>query len=151
SEAERLAPYFDQMLFKQTPSDKLRLIEQKREAGESVLMIGDGLNDAGALQASTVGISLSDDIYQFTPASDAILDADQLQKVDQYLRYSRKAVRIVWIAFTISLLYNIVGLSFAFAGKLTPLVSSILMPISSVTVVGFITLAVHYYAKRLFK
>ena len=151
SESERLQPYFHILKFRQTPEDKYQHVTQIRAGNESIMMIGDGLNDAGALSASDVGVSLADDIYQFTPASDAILAAPNLVSVGRFLRFSRVAVKIVWVSFGISFFYNLAGLSFAFMGKLTPLVSSLLMPISSVSVVGFITLAAHLYAKKLLK
>jgi Cu+-exporting ATPase len=150
-ERNRLSSYFDTLKFKQSPADKLMYVQEITNQSVPVLMIGDGLNDAGALQASSTGISLSDDIYQFTPASDAILDASQISELQNFLSFTRFAVKVVWAAFVISLLYNLVGLSFAFTGQLTPLVSSILMPISSVTVVGFITLATQWKARSFFK
>jgi Cu+-exporting ATPase len=150
-ERERLSPYFEELRFKQSPESKFDFIKEQNLAETPVMMVGDGLNDAGALQASSVGVSLSDDIYQFTPASDAILNASNSPEIPQFLGFTRYAVKVVWVAFVISLLYNVVGLSFAFTGQLTPLVSSILMPISSVTVVGFITIATQWKAARLFK
>lgn len=150
-EKQRLSPYFSEIRFRQSPTQKLEYLQQLKKENQNVLMIGDGLNDAGALQESSVGISLSDDIYQFTPASDAILDAGKAYNISKFLLFSAFALKVVWIAFAISLLYNVVGLTFAFTGQLTPLVSSILMPISSVTVVSVITIATQWKSKSLFK
>lgn len=121
--------------FHQSPQMKLAYVKQLEESGRRVLMFGDGLNDAGALQQSTTGIAVSDNVYQFSPACDGILDAAHFQKIPHILtlsQYGRKALRV---CFIFSLLYNIVGLSFASTGLLSPLIAAILMPLSSVTVV----------------
>jgi Cu+-exporting ATPase len=95
------------------------------------------LNDAGALRQSDVGISISEDINTFTPASDAILDGDQFKHLPVFLKFSRISIRIIIISFLISLFYNIIGLYFAVQGTLSPLIAAILMPASSLTVVFF--------------
>jgi Cu+-exporting ATPase len=150
-ERKVLEPFFQHLLFRQNPEDKLRYLKALEVDNAEAMMVGDGLNDAGALKKSKVGISISDDIFQFSPASDGILDGNHLPRFASFLKFSRTALNIVYLAFTISFLYNLVGLSFAFTGQLTPLVSSILVPISSVSVVGMITLAINYKSRRLLK
>lgn len=147
SEKERLQPYFEQALFNQKPLDKLNFLDNKNE---NYLMIGDGLNDAGALKKASVGIAVSEDIHQFSPACDAIMNSDHVTDLPEVLRFSRAVIKVVFIAFGLSFLYNIVGLSFAISGHLTPLISAILMPISSVTVVGFVTLIVSLIGRKNF-
>jgi len=146
SEKERLSPYFKEIRFNQKPMDKLNYLKKE---GENVLMIGDGLNDSGALKNASVGIAVSEDIHQFSPACDAIITSEQVSSIPRVLRYSNKVIVVVFVAFVVSFLYNIIGLSFAITGNLTPLVSAILMPISSVTVVGFVTLMVSYFGRLL--
>ncbi len=136
------------MAFNQSPHDKLARVERLQADGHSVIMIGDGLNDAGALRAADVGIAVSDDTAGFSPACDAILDAGSIGRLPRFLRLSRLGVRLIQVSFVISLAYNIVGLGFAVTGHLSPLVSAILMPISSISVVGFATLATSLASRR---
>jgi Cu+-exporting ATPase len=135
-------PSRDHLNFNKSPKDKLEYIRALKAAGKRVLMIGDGLNDAGALRESDCGISIADDIYHFSPACDAILESGQFRYLPDFLRFSRKSMRIVFISMGLSFLYNVVGLSFAITGNLSPVVSAILMPLSSVTIVAFVTLSV---------
>ena len=151
-EREVLQPVFgasSELHFNQKPDDKLQLIQSLQHDGERVLMIGDGLNDAGALKQSNVGISISEDVNTFSPACDAILDAKEIQRLDVFLAFVRKSKRIIIASFILSFSYNLVGLSFAITGLLSPVVSAILMPLSSITIVVFVTLASNVAAKRL--
>lgn len=148
-ERERLSNWFaeDQNLhFNQKPSDKLEYIKSLQNHGKNVLMIGDGLNDAGALTQCDVGITIADDIYNFSPACDGILESGRFKSLMQFIRLSKGSISVVRMSFLISLFYNLIGLSFAMNGFLTPIVAAILMPVSSVTVVVFVTLATNVKA-----
>ena len=134
--------------FHQSPTDKLHFIRRLEKEGRRVLMLGDGLNDAGALRESSVGIAVTEDIASFSPGCDAILDSSQFDKIPEFLRLSRSAVKIVIASFGISLLYNVVGLTFAFQGTLSPIIAAILMPLSSITVVAFTTATVNLLARK---
>ncbi|NQZ75690.1 MAG: heavy metal translocating P-type ATPase metal-binding domain-containing protein [Ekhidna sp.] len=147
-EKAKLSPYFDEVYFNQKPMDKLNYLKAE-EADQ--LMIGDGLNDAGALKEAAVGLAISEDIHQFSPACDGIMSSERMTELPGVLQFSKSVIKIVFVAFAISFLYNIVGLSFAITGYLTPLISAILMPISSVTVVGFVTLFTMSVGNRYFK
>jgi Cu+-exporting ATPase len=135
------------LFFERKPHEKLEELHRIQRSGP-VAMVGDGLNDAGALKGSDVGIAVTDDVKSFTPASDAILSSKSLDKLAEFLRFARNAKAIVWAAFGISFVYNVVGLSFAVTGNLTPLVSAILMPVSSLTVILFATGATGWAAIR---
>lgn len=137
------------ILFHQKPGDKLDYVAKLEQDGKRVLMIGDGLNDVGALKKATCGISISEDIFQFTPSSDAIIDARYLYQLPQLLKISKFSKRILAVCFTFSILYNFIGLSIAISGQLSPLVAAILMPISSVTVVFIATFGtLFFYPKK---
>lgn len=123
-----------QLLFNQGPEDKLHVIEALQKSGKKVMMIGDGLNDAGALQQADVGIAVTEDSNCFTPASDAIMEVGQLGALDRILRLCIINKRIVMVAFVVSILYNITGLYFAVQARLSPMIAAILMPASSLSI-----------------
>jgi len=137
------------LFFNQSPFDKLSFIKKSQKKGERILMVGDGLNDAGALKQSDVGITLSENINSFSPASDAILDAKNFHRLPDFIDFSRKSMRIILISFIISFLYNTIGLYFAVQGTLSPLIAAILMPASSISVVLFTTGSVLLLSKKL--
>lgn len=150
-EKKQLLNYFDEnteMHFRQTPFDKLKYIERLQSKNKQVLMIGDGLNDAGALKKSNVGISVAEDINNFSPACDGILDANSFDKLNTFIKFSKTSKNIIILSFIISFFYNIIGLSFAVQGTLSPVISAILMPLSSISVVVFATLTTNIIAKR---
>ena len=135
--------------FNQSPQDKLQTIQQLQARHKKVLMIGDGLNDAGALMQSDTGIAVSDNTAQFSPACDAIIDGSKIGMIHQFLAYAKSGKKIVAVSFTLSILYNIVGLSFAVQGTLSPVVAAILMPASSISIVLLVTLLSSLSARRI--
>ncbi len=148
---ERMKEIFSsstQLLFNQSPHDKLQFISDLQRSGKRVLMMGDGLNDSGALKQSDVGVAVTDDTGVFTPGCDGILKGDQIGKLSEFIRLAKSATTILKVAFGISFFYNIIALSFAVTGNLSPLVAAILMPISSISVVGFSTMAVNFASKN---
>ncbi len=98
------------------------------------MMIGDGLNDAGALRQSNVGIAVAEQANNFTPASDAIIEAKQLSKLSRFIYLCKANRNIVMASFVLSIAYNIIGLFFAVQGNLSPLIAAILMPSSSLSI-----------------
>ncbi|HMP89252.1 MAG TPA: heavy metal translocating P-type ATPase metal-binding domain-containing protein [Kiritimatiellia bacterium] len=134
--------------FEQSPHDKLNYVRTRQSANHRVVMIGDGLNDAGALRQSDSGIAVSDNVTLFSPACDAILAGHAFSRIPEFLHYARASLVVLKIAFCLSLLYNVTGIAFAASGKLSPLVSAILMPLSSFTVISFSLLGAAFAAKR---
>lgn len=152
SEAKALQDLFGnntQMHFNQSPQQKLDYIKNLQAQGKRILMVGDGLNDAGALKQANVGIALADNLNNFTPASDAILDAVNFKKLNGLLRYARQVKTIIIIGFIISGLYNVVGVVIGAQGILSPLVAAILMPIASLTVIVVSVLFTGLMAKQI--
>ncbi|AKD58756.1 heavy metal translocating P-type ATPase [Spirosoma radiotolerans] len=138
----------DRMVFECTPQQKLDVVRRLQAEGHRVLMVGDGLNDAGALKQADVGIAVTGDTIQFTPASDGILDASALRELPRFLRFSRFGMQLIRFSFCVSLLYNFVGLSYALTGHLSPIVAAILMPLSSTTMVLIGTLGMRWWAAK---
>ena len=144
---------FDQLKFKQSPKEKLQFIQSLQKNGHQVMMIGDGLNDSGALMQSNIGIVISESDNNFTPASDGILRSRQFDKIPQLLGFAKSNRKVVYAAYILALVYNIFGISIAVQGLLSPIIAAILMPLSSVSVVtlgilGSNFLAFHYGLKR---
>ncbi len=148
SQLEQILPEDTQMLFNQKPEDKLDFIKNLQQ-NHSVLMVGDGLNDAGALAQSDVGLAVSENINVFSPACDGILDASKMQSLPKFINLCGKSISIIKLSFILSLCYNIVGLYFAVTGQLQPVIAAILMPLSSISIVVFATLATNYIGKGL--
>jgi Cu+-exporting ATPase len=145
---QQLLPAHTEMIFNQKPEQKLDFIKQLQLKGCNVMMVGDGLNDAGALAQSNVGISISENVNVFSPACDGILDASQFQKIAFFLKYSKNAMLTIYMSFGLSLLYNVVGLTYAISGNLSPIFAAIIMPLSTITIVSFVTIVTNIFANR---
>ena len=146
---KKLLPSNVSLHFNQSPQDKLDFVQKLQKNGDKVVMIGDGLNDAGALMQSDVGLVVSEDINVFSPASDGIIDASVFNLLPRFFKLSSKAVKIIKWSFAFSFLYNVTGLYFAVTGQLAPVIAAILMPLSSISVVVFTTVATNAIAKKI--
>jgi Cu+-exporting ATPase len=149
TELSRSFPQFESMQFRQSPENKLEIIGDLESGGSTTMMLGDGLNDAGALKRSSVGIAVTEHPHHFTPASDGILHASSMTLLPSFIQLAKWSQTIIITGFGLSFLYNVVGLSFAVTGQLTPLFAAILMPLSSLTVVFLTTIAVNMAAHKL--
>ena len=146
-----MIPNVTEMAFNQSPEDKLNYIKNLQDHQHKVAMFGDGLNDAGALKQSNVGIAVADDTNSFTPSSDVIMAGNKLVDFAKYLKFCKDAMKIVKMTFAISFMYNIIGLGFAVTGHMSPLFAAILMPISSISVVAFTSVATWWRSTKYFK
>jgi Cu+-exporting ATPase len=134
--------------FHQSPHQKLNAVLQLQQQGNKVMMLGDGLNDAGALKQSDFGVALTDNINNFTPGCDAILKGNSLSYLPDFIQLSKDGLKIIKTSFAIAIAYNCIGIYFAVQGTLYPLVAAILMPISTVTIISFTTLATRWFARK---
>lgn len=141
-------PVSSSILFHQNPTDKLMQIEDWQRDGRRVGMLGDGLNDAGALRKADLGVAISDDINNFVPGCDAILEGASFRKIPKFFLFAKDAVHVIRMSFLISLTYNCIGLYFALQGTMSPLFAAILMPISTVTIISFTSLATRWFARK---
>ena len=146
---EKILPPQTQMLFNQKPEHKLEYIRQLQEQGKKVIMVGDGLNDAGALMQSNVGIAVSENVNVFSPACDGILDASRLGSLHDFIKASKAGVGVIKVSIALSFLYNVVGLGFAVTANLSPVVAAILMPLSSISIIGFTTLCTNLIGRKI--
>lgn len=145
----KLLPAKTKLLFNQKPEDKLEYIKHHQNSGAKVLMVGDGLNDAGALAQSDVGIAISENVNVFSPACDAILDASNFNGLYHFIKASKTAITIIKWSFILSLVYNSIGLYFAVTGQLSPVIAAILMPLSSISIVVFTTISTNVVGKKI--
>lgn len=150
-EKENLEKYFNYkstICFNQSPQDKLEYVKELQSNGHRVMMIGDGLNDAGALKQSDVGVAISEDVTNFSPACDAIMDASEFSRLNKLIGFSKTTKKIIIASFVISVIYNILGVTLAFQSEISPLLAAVLMPASSITVVLFTVISTNLTARK---
>lgn len=138
-------------LYEQSPHHKLEFITNLSSQNRKPIMFGDGLNDAGALQAAYVGVAVTNSAAHFAPAADVIASPEVLNSLNEIHRSAITAMRVVKVSFWISVIYNILGLGFAVSGQLQPMIAAILMPLNSLTVVGIAFLGTQLYIEPIFK
>ena len=132
---EKIFPNSSELNFNQSPINKLDYILKLQNNGKKVIMVGDGLNDAGALKQSNCGISIVQNYFSFSPACDGILEAKNLYRFSSFIKSSVAAKKLIKLTFVFSIFYNIIGLSFAVSGNLQPVIAAILMPASSISII----------------
>ncbi|MGH9887219.1 MAG: HAD family hydrolase [bacterium] len=117
-----------------SPEDKLAAVERAAKHAR-VVMVGDGINDAAAIAAASVGIGVHGGAEACLATADIYLTTPGLSPVVALADGAARAMRIIRRNILFSVLYNSVGAGLAMAGWLSPLVAAVLMPASSLTVV----------------
>ncbi|MDD7101923.1 MAG: cation-translocating P-type ATPase [Candidatus Faecenecus gallistercoris] len=123
------------------PKEKASYIEKLKQDGKHVIMVGDGINDAPALVASSIGISINQGTDVAMDSADVILMNNNLSNIIDFIDISKRSYHIIWQNLFWAFFYNALMIPIA-AGLLSPLgitmnpmVASIAMTISSLTVV----------------
>ncbi|HEY5491461.1 MAG TPA: heavy metal translocating P-type ATPase [Gemmatimonadaceae bacterium] len=117
-----------------SPEDKLRRVEEARARG-TVLMVGDGVNDAAAIAAATVGVGVHGGAEASMSAADVYLARPGLAPLVELVEGSRRTMLVIRNNILFSIAYNVLGATLALLGLLDPLIAAVLMPISSLSVV----------------
>jgi Cu2+-exporting ATPase len=121
-----------------SPEDKLRIVSTANvpSSTSTVVMVGDGVNDAAALAAADVGIAVHGGAEASMAAADVYISKPGLSPILSLLTASRRTRRAIRVCLAASLFYNVVAVSLAVAGMITPLLAALFMPISSLTVLA---------------
>jgi Cu2+-exporting ATPase len=131
---EKLGIALDHCTGDASPEEKLRVVEHA--LGDApVVMVGDGINDAAAIAAASVGIGVHGGAQACLASADIYLTTPGLGPLVRLVRGAERTMRVIRRNITFSIVYNLLGAGLAMSGRLTPLVAAILMPVSSLTVV----------------
>ncbi len=132
-----------------SPEQKLQWIDDSRRKGSTVVMVGDGVNDAAALAAADVGVAVRGGAEASLQASPVYLASGDLLSIIQLIDASAATINVIRRNFRVSLCYNFLAVTLAMTGIINPLIAAILMPISSLSVLS-LTLASKTFADPKF-
>ena len=118
-----------------SPAEKRAAIEHLHDEGYTMAMVGDGVNDAGALQQADIGIAVDGGATPSLVAADVFLTRQGLAPIDDLFNGASNTMRVIRGTLTFSLMYNLAGGTAAMAGLVGPLVAAVAMPVSSLVVV----------------
>lgn len=126
---------FSSAYWRYSPQQKREFVESLRSQGEIVCMVGDGINDAPALAASHVGISVLSATDMSIQASDLLLTTDRLAVLPQLRALAVRGRSILKQNLFWAFAYNVIGIGLAMGGLLQPLYAAFAMVLSSLIVV----------------
>lgn len=143
-------PVFGQaaMQFNASPYDKVDVLQTLSQSGHRTVMIGDGLNDAGAMKAAHVGIAVTDETATLVPACDVIMSGSHVPSVQALVTYSKRLQSLIWFSLVFSMVYNVIGVGLAISGHLAPVIVALMMPLSSLIVTAVSVLGARWYGRR---
>lgn len=131
-----IVPDKSKIFFNQNPYNKLKIIKSlQMKNKKNIMMFGDGLNDIGALKQSEIGVTICNGTNIFSPYCDILIDSKYFNYIPNIINLCKKGILLVKVNFFISIIYNLIGISFAITGKLDPIISAILMSLSSISVI----------------
>jgi P-type Cu2+ transporter len=116
------------------PEEKLRVVERAREHG-TVVMVGDGVNDAAAIAAASVGVGVHGGAGACLSTADVYLARAGLASLVTLTEGASRTIGVIRRNIAFSIGYNLIGATLAVTGVITPLIAAVLMPASSLTVV----------------
>jgi len=119
-----------------SPQDKVDRIRLSQHEGHHVMMVGDGLNDIAAMSAANISIAVSNGSSRIVPACDVMIDSAGISVIDQLLSYASAQRQVVRLAFWFTMAYNSLGFALAASGILSPVITAVMMPISSLLVIA---------------
>lgn len=130
--SEKLSIPQNNVFWEQTPEDKSRIIKSIRNS----MMIGDGLNDAGALSSADIGIAIQGSVEESLKVSDVYALNNDLFMIVDFLDHGNATVRTIKRNRVFSIIYNLTAGTFALLGYINPIIAAVLMPLSSLLLTG---------------
>ncbi len=121
-----------------SPEAKLNIVRNSHSQYPVVVMVGDGANDAAALAAADVGIAVRGGAEVSLQAAPVYVASGQLTSIHNLIVGARRTRRVIYAMFAVSLSYNLIAVTLAMAGLVSPLAAAMLMPISSVSVLAIV-------------
>ncbi|MFM7702581.1 MAG: HAD-IC family P-type ATPase [Alphaproteobacteria bacterium] len=135
-EVERIAKLtkINQYYWQKNPVEKAEIIQNLKNNGNKILMIGDGLNDAPSLALADISLSFAKAVDLSQNIADILIESDKLSAVIYLMKFSKITFKVMKQNLGIALIYNVLAVPFAIAGYIVPLLAAIAMSSSSLLV-----------------